>query len=229
MSQHLTLRQQGYLEFLRKYIAENRSAPRLEEIASHFGVRSPTAHKALETLQDKGYIRFGRESFAGFYIRLIERAGTAERLIEVVTVGYVNRYGELIDFPQKIRHFASIVPGTEPGEVFALDIRESIPEVNFLFGDSLICSKDKKIHPRGIAVLPFGRNGKRFLLCHIHSLVSDEDASQEQRFKWSPIAFSEETKDYFDQEFDKEGWPGQTFPAEFVLGTVLRMTRHLAF
>ena len=195
----------------------------------HFGVKDPTAHKALEALQEKGYIIFGRDSFAGFYIRLVERVGTVERMIEVVMLGEVNCFGELVNFPQKIGHFASLVPGTEPGEVFALNIREGIPEVIFLFGDMLICSKDKIPQPGGIAILPFGRNGKRFLLCNIPGLISNDDNPLEQRFRWHPSAFSAETKDYFDQEFDREGWPGQAIPTEFVLGTVLRMTRHLTF
>ena len=53
MPQDLTDRQQEYLDFIRDYIQENESAPRLDEIAKHFGVTSPTAHKALETLQEK--------------------------------------------------------------------------------------------------------------------------------------------------------------------------------
>lgn len=46
----------------------------MEEIADHFVISSPTAHKTLKTLQRKGYIHFGRDKLSGFFIRLIERA-----------------------------------------------------------------------------------------------------------------------------------------------------------
>ena len=98
MPHAVTPRQREYLEFLRQYIQENESSPRLEEIASHFGVKSPTAHKTLEALQSKGYLYFGRDSISGFFIRLIERAGSAETVIEIPIAGKVNEYGEVYDF-----------------------------------------------------------------------------------------------------------------------------------
>ena len=54
MPHSITKRQQEYLDFIRNYIKENESSPRLEEIASHFGVKSPTVHKTLEALQSSG-------------------------------------------------------------------------------------------------------------------------------------------------------------------------------
>ena len=98
----LTTRQREYLEFIREYVKKNESSPRLEEIAKHFSVKSPTAHKTLKTLMRAGFLYFGRDSVSGFFIRLIERAGTTERMIEINTVGKVNRYGEVYDFPEKI-------------------------------------------------------------------------------------------------------------------------------
>ena len=62
MPHAITPLQRNYLEFLRSYIRENESSPRLEEIADHFGVKPPTAHKTLEALHDKGYIYFARDS-----------------------------------------------------------------------------------------------------------------------------------------------------------------------
>lgn len=247
MPSALTPRQREYLEYLREYIRENESSPRLEEIADHFGVKPPTAHKTLQALHDKGYIYFARSSHSGFFIRLIERAGTAERLIEVVISGAFNRYGELIEFPSNHGHFASVIPGAEPDEVFAIYAREAVPEANIIFGDLLICDMGKRPQPGDIAILPLGKSSKRFLLCKIHSLTSDKDlesfeasneypvpenlldASLGQRFNWSPIAFNDETKDFYEREFDKEGWPARAIPPEFVMGTVLRLIRHLAF
>ena len=60
MPHALTKRQKEYLEFIRNYIRENESSPRLEEIAEHFGVKAPTAHKILQSLQSKGYLYFVR-------------------------------------------------------------------------------------------------------------------------------------------------------------------------
>ena len=70
MPHALTARQREYLEFLRQYIRENESSPGLNELADHFDVTSPTAHKTLETLQSKGCSYFGRSKTSGFFIRL---------------------------------------------------------------------------------------------------------------------------------------------------------------
>jgi SOS-response transcriptional repressor LexA len=246
MPHALTPRQREYLDFLREYIKENESSPRLEEIADHFVVKPPTAHKALLALHNKGYIYFARDSVSGFFIRLIERAGSAETMVEIIIAGKVNRYGELVEFPEKHGHFASIVQGADPENVFALALSEDIPEANMIFGDWLICDRSKRPQPGDIAILPMSRDGRRFLLCRIDSLTYDKDlesieasndypipedlldTSRDQRFNWSPLAFSESTKDIYWQELEKEGWPTSAIPPELVMGTVLRLTRHLA-
>lgn len=247
MPHALTSRQSEYLEFLRKFIKDNESSPRLDEVAEHFGVKLPTAHKTLEALHNKGYIYFARDSISGFFIRIIERAGAAETMIEVVIVGKVNRFGELFDFPQKHGHFASVLPGADPENVFALVASEGVPEASILAGDWLICDRGKRPQPGDIAVLPYGKKGKRFFLCRIHSLTSDKDldtleasnqypipeklleTSRGQRFNWRPLAFGANTEEYFLQEVEKENVPMRPIPPEFVMGTVLRLTRHLAF
>ena len=247
MPHALTRTQREYLDFIKKYIQDNESSPRLDEIANYFGVKPPTAHKTLEALHNKGYIYFARDSASGFFIRLLERAGAAEVMIEVLIIGKVNRFGELIDFPKKHGHFASVLQGAEPDNVFALAISENIPEASILHGDLLICDRDKRPQPGDIAILPFGKKGKRFFLCRIHSLTSDKDldnlevsnqypipkdlldASLGQRFNWMPLAFGKETEEYFEQEATKEKMPLRPIPPEFIIGTVLRLTRHLAF
>src|SRR5688572_20569337 len=158
MPHALTDRQLEYLKFLREYIKNNESSPRLEEIADHFGVKPPTAHKILEALHNKGYIYFARDSVSGFFIRLIERAGSAETMIEVVIAGKVNRYGQLTEFPERHGHFASVLLGVNPEDVFALALSEGIPEAHMLVGDLLICDRSKRPQPGDIAVLPFGRS-----------------------------------------------------------------------
>lgn len=247
MPHSLTPRQHEYLEFLRSYIKENETSPRLDEIAEHFSVKPPTAHKTLEALHNKGYIYFARDSVSGFFIRLLERGGAAERMIEVVIAGKANRFGELTEFPEKHGHFASVLPGANPDDVFALSVTEDMPEASILHGDLLICDRSKRAQPGDIAIIPFGKSGKRFFLCRIHSLTSDRDldnlevsnqypipenlldTSLGQRFNWTPLAFGKETEEYFLQEAEQEGMPLRAIPPEFVMGTILRLVRHLAF
>jgi len=80
----LTDLQRDYLDFIRQYVCMNKSSPRLEEIAIHFNVKAPTAHKILSALQRKGYLYFGRDSQSGVFIRLIERAGSTEPVMPVL-------------------------------------------------------------------------------------------------------------------------------------------------
>jgi len=123
-----------------------------------------------------------------------------------------------------------------------LTIKESIPEAKLLFWDTIICSTKNELQPGDIAVLPFGISGNRLLLCWIRELISAEDLIEnkssndnnkpealEHCFKWAPIAFGDETIDFFAQEFNDEGGLVEVMPMEFVVGTVLRMTRHLNF
>lgn len=247
MPHALTPRQREYLDFIREYIRKNESSPRLDEIAEHFRVKSPTAHKALEALRSKGYLYFGRDSISGFFIRLIERAGAAEIMIEVPLAGKINRLGELYEFPEKHGHLATLLMGAEPGEVFALWVTEDIPEANMLAHDILICDYGKRPKPGDIAILPFGKQSGRWFLCRIYSLTLDEeldslevsnkyqipddllDTSPGQRFNWAPIAYYEETEDYFLEEAQKEDVPLRPIPPNFVMATVLRLTRTLAF
>src|SRR5271157_5682295 len=134
----LTSTQREYLEFLRDFIRKNESSPRLEEIAEHFSVKAPTAHKILEALQSKGYLYFGRDPVSGFFIRLIERAGSTEVVMEVPIAGRVGAYGKVYDFPQNLGHFASVFIGATPGNVAALAVTENIPQANMLSGDLII-------------------------------------------------------------------------------------------
>ncbi len=139
--------QRKYLEFIREYIKANESSPRLDEISAHFGVKSPTVHKMLEALQSKSYLYFGRDSISGFFIRLVERAGSAEIVIEVPTVGKINKLGEIYDFPEKHGHFATVLIGANPETIFALAVMEEIPQANMLPQDVLICDYGKKPQP----------------------------------------------------------------------------------
>lgn len=243
MPHALTPCQREYLEFLREYVRENESSPRLEEIAAHFNVKSPTSHKILSALRAKGYIDFHRSSEAGFFIRLIERGGEAEFIIEVPIAGKINRYGELIEFPGYHGSYPAMFQGIQPDEVGALIATENIPEADIRRVDLLFWDTGKRPQPGDISILPISRNLDRFLLGRIQALTSDKDietfeasnqypipeelldTSLGQRFLWIPLAFSEETEDYFWNTFEKERWPWRATPPEFVKGTIVRLNR----
>jgi len=85
------------------------------------------------------------------------------------------RQREYLEFPKNHGHFATILKGAEPEEVFALWVTEVISQANILSGDLLICDYGKKPQPGDIAVLPMGLKAERFLLCRIYSLTMDKD------------------------------------------------------
>jgi SOS-response transcriptional repressor LexA len=243
----LTPRQSEYLEFLRQYIQENESSPGLAEIADRFGVTSPTAHKTLESLQSKGYLYFGLDSVSGFFIRLIDRAGSAETVIEIPIAGKVNKYGEVYDFPQELGHFATLLIGSEPGEVFALVVMEDIPQASIMAQDLLICDYGKRPQPGNICIIPFGMKAERLFLCQMYSLTFDKDTPQMvvanpypipenllnkdlgQKLNWTPLTYDEDSEEYFLDLTQEEDVPAGPIPPELVVATVLRLSRALAF
>jgi SOS-response transcriptional repressor LexA len=247
MPHALTSRQREYLEFIRQYVKKNESSPRLEEVAEYFGVKSPTAHKTLKALMKAGYLYFGRSKTSGFFIRLIERAGSTEIVIEIPIAGKVDQYGELSEFPENHGHFATLLTGATPGEVFSLWVTEDIPEAGILAGDLLICDYSKRPQPGDVAVFPFDMKAERLFLCKIYSLTMDKDMENfevanaypipeelldkelGQEFNWLPLALTDENEAHFDQIFDEAGMAMHPFSADLAVATVLRLTRNLAF
>ena len=244
MPHALSDRQKEVLEFIRNYIAKNECSPRLEEIASEFDIKPPTVHKILEALQSKGFLYFGRDSLSGFFIRLIERAGTSERMIEVAIAGSVDRYGEVFDFPEKIGHFATVLVGADPLNVFALHLRADIPQASMLNQDLLILDTSKKPQPGDICIAAIGN---RLFLVRIASLTYDENtpslvvaqqypipdnlttSSIRQDLNWYPISFDEQNRDYLMKIAEEEKWGLKAISPDLVLATALRLVRTLAF
>jgi SOS-response transcriptional repressor LexA len=240
----LTSTQREYLEFLRDFIRKNESSPRLEEIAEHFTVKAPTAHKILEALQSKGYLYFGRDPVSGFFIRLIERAGSAEVVMEVPITGRVGKYGEIYDFPQELGHFASVFAGAVPDNVFALAVTADIPQASILAGDLIIFDLNKKPQPGDVCIGPIG---EKFFMIKIHSKTYDgETFSPEtaqpypipevltnpkivQLLNWYPLAYEDETHDVLYKIAEEQNWPVAPLPPKLVVATALRLIRHLAF
>ena len=246
MPHSLTTRQREYLEYIRDYIKRNESSPRLEEIAEYFSVKSPTAHKTLKALMNKGFLYFGRDSVSGFFIRLIERAGTSEIMIEIPILGKVNHNGEVCEFPEKHGHFATLLAGATIGEVFALWVTEDIAPVSVLAGDLLICDYAKKPQPGDMAIFALGPNGEDYRICLIHALSLDSDMTSlavaidypipeellnkdfGQKYFWTPVAF-DGTPLEFIEEAERKGFSDLAIYNEYSLATVLRLSRNLAF
>lgn len=244
MPHALTALQKDYLDYIRDYVAKNESSPRLDEIAEHFQVKAPTAHKTLETLQKKGYLYFGRDHVSGFFIRLIERAGSAEVILEVPILGKFDSFGEVIDFPNELGHFISAFVGAAPDTVFALFAAEDIPQASILEGDLIIFDIGKKPQPGDICIGPIGN---RFFLIKIYSKTYDEtlhslelaqhypipdeldNPELKRKLNWAPMAHNESTHDYFMRIAQAERWALNPISPELIMATALRLTRPLAF
>ena len=243
MPHSLTERQKECLEYIRGYIAENESSPRLEEIAARLGVTLPTTHKLLEALQRKGYLYFHRDKVSGFFIRLVDRAGSAETMVEIALAGKIDSFGELYDFPEELGHFASVLIGSKPDELFALVVTEDIPQASMLARDFIIFDIGKKPQPGDICIAPIG---ERLFLVKVTSssfedtpslLVAQYYQIPEKLAKpdpdlvlnWYPLAYSEDNQEYFLQVAEEQRWPIKPLQPGFVAATALRLVRALAF
>ena len=240
----LTSTQREYLEFLRDFIRKNESSPRLEEIAEHFSVKAPTAHKILEALQSKGYLYFGRDPVSGFFIRLIERAGSAEVVMEVPIGGRVGEYGEVIDFPAEMGHFASVFIGANPDAIFALAVAKDIPQASILAGDLIIFDLNKKPQPGDICIGPIGEklfliridsktyDGSTFSIDTAQSYPIPEELTKpelDQLLNWYPLAYEDNTEDWFTRVADSQGREIGPLSSDLIVATALRLSRGLAF
>ena len=244
MPHALTDRQRAFLQYIRDFVHREESSPRLEEIADHFNVAPPTAHKMLEALQSKGFLYFGRDKVSGFFIRLIERAGSAEMVSEIPISGRFDALGELHDFPKEIGHFATVTSGVKPGDMFALAASADLPQANILDQDLIIFDIGKRPQPGDICIGPIG---ERLFLIRIASKTFDKDTNSldmaqdypipadlsheeyEQKFFWFPLTYDDETGPILDEIAREERFGYVEIPQSFVLATALRLVRFLAF
>jgi hypothetical protein len=198
----------------------------------------------LEALHDKGYLYFARDPKSGFFIRLIERAGSAEIVMEVPISGKVGSYGEVIEFPQNHGHFASVFMGTAPDAVFALSVLNDIPQASILVGDLIIFDLNKKPQPGDICIGPIGdrtfliKIASKTLDREIHSFetaiwypIPDElsDPEIEQLLNWYPLAYDDDTDDWFTRVTLEQNWPIGPLLPSLIIATALRLSRTLAF
>lgn len=217
----LTERQNEYLEFIQTFIKKNQSAPRLDEIAKNFGVTSPTAHKALETLQEKGYLYFRRDSVTGFYIRLIEFIDPPVGVSEIFVLGDVDQFGIVRNFPQKTTHSVTPTLKSNPKDLFALHVSGNLPEFKMVPHDIIILDQGKEPKIGDICLTLVNEN--RILV-----YITDED-QETGRFSWTTL--NEDDTDnpaLGDIKESPDPYP-TSFPKEFIIATALRLTRYLAY
>jgi SOS-response transcriptional repressor LexA len=236
--------QRDYLNFIKDYIRENEKSPRLEEIVEHFGVKPPTAHKMLKKLRRKGFLIFDRTSASGFFIRLIERGGAQEVVMNVPLVGKVSELGEVYDFPEPLGEFPTVLAGAKPEEVFALALTDDIPQASMEKNDFIIFDIGKKPQPGDICICLLR---ERYFLMRIARKTFDDhflsyegsqdypfpdalsDPERKQRFHYDPLAYTEENEEAFLKIMDDEGISYFPFPEFFIHGTALRLTRALTY
>ena len=217
----ITNRQKEYLEFIRTFIQENKSAPRMDEIAKHFGVTSPTAHKTLETLQEKGYLHFRRDNVTGFYIRLVEFEEPAIEIAEISVLGDVDQFGIVQKFPKKIGHSLTPTLQSNPKDLFALHIAGNLPEFNLVPHDIIIFDQGKKPKVGDICLTLV--NDHRILV-----YITDVD-QETDRLSWTTLSENDsDNPAYVDFRESQSHYP-ESLPKEFILATALRLTRYLAY
>jgi hypothetical protein len=194
-------------------------------------------------LQSKGFLYFGRDRISGFFIRLIDRAGSAETMVEIALAGKIDGYGELLDFPEELGHFASVLIGSKPDELFALVVMEDIPQASMLASDFIIFDMGKKPQPGDICIAPIG--DRLFLIRVASSSFEDTPALEVAQdypipeklarpdpdlvLNWYPLAHSEATHDYFIQVTEEQRWPIMPLNPKLVVATAIRLIRALAF
>jgi len=207
-------------------------------------VKAPTAHKILSALQSKGFLYFGRDKKSGFFIRLIERAGSTEAVMEVPIAGKIAALGEVVDFPRELGHFVSVFVGATIGEVFALAVTDDISQANMVAGDLVIFDTNKKPQPGDICIAPVGQ---RMFLIRIVSKTMDReihsietaiwypipnnliDPELDQMLNWYPLAYDDQTHDQLTAIANEQNWPIAPIPPDYIVATALRLSRALAF
>jgi hypothetical protein len=240
MSHALTNRQREYQEFIREFIMENESSPRLEEIAEHFNVTSPTANKILKALQEKGCLYFDRDKVSGFYIRVPEKHVPTHGLREIPITGIVGKYGEVLRFPQYHGHIPDILPEGVNG-VFAFVVYKHNPPAGMLGNDHIIFSTSGVAKPGDICIYPFG---KRIFLVRMYEFGPHEDMpfyelsikwlEAEEQYKnhmfWWPLIDNEdeEANNYFAEIVSEHNLLWYPIKPDGVIGKVVRLKRRMA-
>lgn len=197
----------------------------------------------LET-QRKGFLLFGRDRNTGFWIRLIERAGSKAIVTEVFILGKIDRYGEVFDFPIKLGHFSSLLTGSTTHEVFALLANEEISNLNIAVGDALIFDYGRKAKPNDICIAPLGDRpflvrivSKTYDTKFLSDVVASEypipekltNLQNKKLLNWYPLSYSFENTEYFEKVLEDQNLQARELPEDLILATAIRLTRQLTF
>jgi len=236
----LTPRQGEYLEFIREYIKQHECAPRLDEISTHFKVTSPTANKILKTLQEKGVLYFNRDKVSGYYIRVPERYNSTGGLREIPITGIVDKYGEVLRFPQYHGHIPDILP-EGVNDVFACVVYKHIPAAGMLGNDHIIFSTGGVAKPGDICIYPIG---ERIFLVRMYEFgphkdmpfyelsikwLENKDQYVNDMFWWPLIdSEDEEASSFFAELVYEQDLRWYPIKPDGVIGKVVRLKRRLA-
>jgi len=164
--------------------------------------------------------------------------------MEAPIAGRVGEYGEVVDFPTELGHFASAFVGAAPDAVFALAITKDIPEANILAGDLIIFDLNKKPQPGDICIGPIGQKLFRIKIdskTYESETFSPETAQSypipkdlakpelKQMLNWYPVAYNDETQALFTQITEEQNWVIGPLAVDLIVATALRLSRTLAF
>lgn len=257
MPHSLTHRQKEYLDFIKDYIQKHQDSPSLKDIASHFQVKSPTAHKILDALQSKDFIFFMRHTERGFIIRLIERGGQGEKVFPLYIIGNVDRYGKLIDWVgnfelllnkakalESLESIPIIQKCNDPFSFFGLKADEDIPALSVEKEDVFVLDFKKVPVEEDLTLLPVGPDGQLYLCRSLGLTIDDRFMSFElkapyplpekfmkpdlgQRMFYIPAALNEDTQGFFSDPVKDYAFPEVPIPMSLVYGTVVQMIREL--
>jgi len=143
------------------------------------------------------------------------------------------------DIPE---HITIIQKCANPHTIFGLKATERIPQANIEAGDILVVDGEKKPQGGFMSILPVGPDSRLFLCCAYGKTFDDRFFSFDmrepyplpekfvnrelgQRLFWHPIAWDEETDEYFSNLGEGRGFPDAPIPMDFVVATVLELIR----
>ena len=174
----------------------------------------------------------GKINQYGEVIDFIELSDVDRLMQHVKQTG--NSLLESIDIVQKC---------ADPQSIFGLRASHKIPQANIEKGDILVLDAKKMPQSGFMSLLPVGPK-RRLFLCWSHGKTMDDrflsfdvrepyplpeqyvDGDLRQRMFWSPIAWDENTHEYFEQLAEKGGFLVEPIPKNLIFGTVLELIRN---
>jgi len=174
-------------------------------------------------------------------IGAINQFGELVDLMEISTINKILRlFGdENLGIPETI---PTVQKCEDPYSIFGLRAANDILEINIKKGDILVVDFNKMPQEGFQSLLPVGPQGRVFL-CRVQGYTYDDrfmsyklkapyplpeaffDPERGQRLFWHPVAWNDETDDYFLKLTEEDGFPEVPIPMHLVGATVLEMIR----